>query len=291
MKNKNQVLIIPIIGGLGNQLFQFAAGLYLRKQYGIVPKFLLGRFTVRAVTEVRSCLLGDLVGEDEESKMGWFRFKIITLLSKVKPSILVEEKGIDDSPFARVTKSTRVIIGYFQKQNYVEAVAGEIFNSMSDSPSFGKLLSAKTVNNIAVHIRLGDYASNRAVRRSMGLSAMSYYVNAVKSLQENHEYDNIVIYSDEPERAHSEFVNAFGITIVPIVFSKNKNEFEDLVEISSCKGLVISNSTFSWWAGWLASHLHKCTVIAPRPWWAKPTIADKNLLLESWVVVDREILA
>ena len=69
-----------------------------------------------------------------------------------------------------------------------------------------------------------------------------------------------------------------------------KNEFEDLVEISSCKGLIISNSTFSWWAGWLASHLHKCTVIAPRPWRAKPTIADKNLLLESWVVVDREIL-
>ena len=283
--------MIPIMGGLGNQLFQFAAGLYLRKQYGIVPKFLLGTFTVRAVTTVRSCLLGDLVGADEESKMGLFSFKIITLLSKVKPSILVEEKGINDSPFARITKSTKVIIGYFQKQNYVEAVAGEIFKSMSDSPSFGKLLSAKPVNNIAVHIRLGDYASNRGVRRSVGLSAMSYYVNAVKSLQATHEYDNIVIYSDEPERAHSEFVNAFGATIVPIVFSKNKNEFEDLVEISSCKGLIISNSTFSWWAGWLASHLHKCTVIAPRPWMAKPTIADKNLLLESWVVVDREILA
>jgi len=291
MKSKNRVLIIPIMGGLGNQLFQYAAGLYLRKYYGIVPKFLLGRCKVRTVVPVRSCLIGELVGEDEDSKIGWLYFIIIDLLSKVKSSILVEEKGADDFPFTRVTKSTKAITGYFQKQNYVEAVAGEIFRSMSDSSSFGKLLSAKTVNNIAVHIRLGDYASNRGVRRSMGLSAMSYYVNGVKSLQATYKYDNIVIYSDEPERAHAEFVNAFGATIVPIVFSKNKSELEDLMEMSSCKGLVISNSTFSWWAGWLASNLRKCTVIAPRPWRAKPTIADKSLLLESWVVVDREMIS
>ena len=53
--------------------------------------------------------------------------------------------------------------------------------------------------------------------------------------------------------------------------------------------IVISNSTFSWWAAWIGSQLHECNVIAPRPWFATPTAADVNLLPVEWTVLDREL--
>ena len=160
---------------------------------------------------------------------------------------------------------------------------------MSTSSLFNKVVSAPTQNNIAVHIRLGDYASKPTTKRAHGLSEIAYFVNAVRILQSKRDYDNIVIYSDEAQTAYAEFVNVFGTSSIPITVSSGTNEYEDLAGISSSKGIVISNSTFSWWAAWIGTHLRNSTVIAPRPWFSKPSAADEHLLLESWIVLDREI--
>ena len=67
------------------------------------------------------------------------------------------------------------------------------------------------------------------------------------------------------------------------------SELEDLAGMSASRGIVISNSTFSWWAAWIGTQLHECNVVAPRPWFATPSAADDNLLPDGWTVLDREL--
>jgi hypothetical protein len=160
---------------------------------------------------------------------------------------------------------------------------------MSNSAIFKDILLASPVNNIAVHIRFGDYLFDAQTKRVHGLSAMSYYVDSVKILQTTHKYDQIVVYSDNPQRAYSDFSRALGSSEIPITMIENSSEYEDLAGMASSKGLVISNSSFSWWAAWIGTQLHGCNVVAPRPWFANPTAADHNLLPKGWIVLDREL--
>ena len=286
--HNNQKLTIPLMGGLGNQLFQYAAGVNSQVYSSKKPEFLVSNKKVFNNTQ-RKFMLGDLINKDEVMYLGRLKFILLILLTKIKASVWIQEKNEGDFPLERVTGRTRILVGYFQKRIYVEPVASEILNAMSNSSLFKKVVSTPTKNDIAVHIRLGDYVSEPAAKRSHGLSNIEYFVRAVALLQAKHDYNKVVIYSDDSQAAYTEFVNAFGRSKIPIIISSGTNEYEDLAGISSSKGIVISNSTFSWWAAWIGTHLHDCVVIAPRPWFSKPSKADDHLLLDSWIVIDREI--
>ena len=234
-------------------------------------------------------MLGDLLKKTEISRHGRLYIALIRLISIVHPAIWISEKDLSDFPLTSINRRTKVLLGYFQRFVYVDAVSQEIIDAMSKSTIFKAIFSSPQQNSIAVHIRFGDYLTNKETKRFHGLSAMSYYVEAVKRLQATHHYDKIMIFSDDRQRAIAEFTNEYGLEDLRVSASHGENEYEDLAEISSCKGIVISNSTFSWWAGWIGTQLHECNVVAPRPWFATPSAADDNLLPGGWTVLNREL--
>lgn len=288
MLRRNRRICIPLMGGLGNQLFQFSVGIYIQKFMAMTPKFSSNALNV-GIDTPRDFMLGDLICKDSTCTHSRLFLAISKILSFLVPAVWVSERDFADLPLSRVGKRTRVLLGYFQRSIYIDSVASEILEEMSNSDAFGKVVAAPTVNDIAVHIRFGDYLSNPQTKRVHGLTAMSYYVEAVVNLLSTTSYNKIVIYSDEPKMAHSEFSRAFGPSQIPIVMSCNSTEYEDLAGMSSSKGLVISNSSFSWWAAWIGTQLHDCNVVAPRPWFATPSAADDNLLLDRWTVINREL--
>lgn len=288
MPDKKHAVIIPLMGGLGNQLFQFVAGLHLHRHSSPHVKFSLSGLLDSRNTS-RTYMLGDLLKKNDFTSRGRLFFAILRLLSFVHPKIWVSERDLQDFPIDRVSHQTRVLFGYFQRCVYVDDVAEAIIESLSQSNRFSALITVPQKNEIAVHIRFGDYLKSPETKRVHGLSAMSYYVHAVRLLLSNHEFDKIVIYSDDLQKAYSDFSDAFGPTSIPVIACTSSSELEDLAGMSSSKGIVISNSTFSWWAGWLGSRLRDCTVIAPRPWFALPSEADDNLLPGTWTVLDREL--
>lgn len=288
MRSKKREITIPLMGGLGNQLFQFAAGNFVQKYHSRFPKFFIGSLSSSKNTP-RVFMLGDLLDSDKKSQRKRIYFAACRVLSLIKPAIWVSERGFEDFPISRIANNTKVLLGYFQRSIYVDSVAPEILQSFSNSVTFKDLLQSPSKNNISVHIRFGDYMTNPQTKSVHGLTAMSYYVNAVNTLQITHEYDKIVVYSDDPDLAYDEFCSALGSSKVPIVLSNNSSEYEDLSNMASSKGIVISNSTFPWWAAWIGTQLHDCNVVAPRPWFATPSAADNNLLPDGWTVLDREL--
>ena len=55
--------------------------------------------------------------------------------------------------------------------------------------------------------------------------------------------------------------------------------------MSLSQGLIMSNSSFSWWAGWLMRQRDQSArVIAPRPWFATGESAA-DLLYEDWITI------
>jgi hypothetical protein len=288
MPDEKRTVIIPLMGGLGNQLFQFAAGLYTKKFSNKDVRFSLDGLTI-AKNTARSYMLGDLLKQSDLTVRGRFLLAIFRLCSFVLPSIWVSEREPNDTPLARITNSTKVLIGYFQRHDYVDSVAAEIIQSLTHSNTFRSLVLAPTHNDLAVHLRFGDYLTSPDAKSFHGLTAMSYYIDGVNYLLSVNSFDRVVIYSDDPSKAYSDFTQAFGSSEIPIVLSAHSGEIEELASMSSSKGLVISNSTFSWWAAWIGTHLHECSVVAPRPWFATPSAADDNLLSNRWTVLDREL--
>lgn len=288
MATLNRTIIIPLMGGLGNQLFQFAAGLHLRKFSSKHVKFSPSGLLIAKNTP-RSFMLGDLPKKSDLTLRGRFSIAILKIASLVFPTIWVSERDLHDFPLSRVTKATKVLFGYFQRHDYVDSVSTELIRAMSQSNTFRPLVSQTEKNDIAVHIRFGDYLSNSETKKFHGLSAMTYFVNAVNHLQSRHKFDRIVIYSDDLCKAHSDFTEAFGPSEIPVVAEESLSELDDLAGMSASRGIVISNSTFSWWAAWIGTQLHDCSVVAPRPWFATPTAADHNLLPNGWTVLDREL--
>ena len=288
MRAENRSIYVPLIGGLGNQLFQFSAGIFLKKFMRRGPKFTENFLNLRGNTP-RVFMLGDLIDDESKCEVNRLFFVGVKFLSLIVPSIWVSEGGSGDFPMSRVDTKTKVLSGYFQRFDYVDSVAAELLDAMSRSTIFQDILRVPPVNKIAVHIRYGDFLTNARTKHFHGLSAMSYYVQSVKILQSTHRYDGIFVYSDNPQRAYLDFSHAFGSSETPIIMVESSSVYEDLAGMASSKGLVISNSSFSWWAAWIGSQLHECNVVAPRPWFANPTAADDNLLPNKWTVLDREL--
>ena len=280
---------IAFMGGLGNQLFQYAFGLYLTKHFNLKVLYSDFGLSVKGNTE-RRYMLGDLATITPKKAFAQLQIVLIRLLSYLFSSLIIFESGPSDSPETRIRKSSKLLFGYFQNCRFADAVKAELLSEFKKSELFAAVIPKTPKDEIAVHMRYGDYAKNITTKQTHGLTATSYYVHAVQLLLKSEKnYKKIVIYSDESEHALAEFTEAFGKFEIPVVASEFSSEYDDLREMASSSGIVISNSSFSWWAGWIGSNCIGSTVIAPFPWLANPTAYDEKLIPSNWVVIEREL--
>jgi len=280
---------ITFMGGLGNQLFQYSFGRYLTKHFNLKVLYSDFGLSVKGNTE-RRYMLGDLVAVRPKKAFTRLQIVLIRLLSYLFSSLIIFESGPLDSPETRIRKSSKLLFGYFQNYRFADSVKAELLNGFKKSELFADIVPSSARHEIAVHMRYGDYAKNTTAKQTHGLTATSYYVHAVQLLLESEKnYKKIVIYSDEPEHALTEFSKAYGKFEIPVVASEFSSEYDDLREMAGSSGIVISNSSFSWWAAWIGSNCIGSTVIAPFPWLAKPSAYDEKLIPSNWVVIEREL--
>jgi len=290
-------IVILLRGGLGNQLFQLAAGIYVKDVLGREVRFsdiyLRGsplKYRFFGITP-RRMLIGDLLRQNEYEEISIIKFVGLRFMRLMHKSFWTTEGDHNDtnSLLQRASICSRVLDGYFQDMLLTMQVREQILARFRLSTEFRNVILGKSRNVIAVHIRFGDYVSNRSAKQMHGFTEPSYFQNGI-SLLENRDNDlKIEVYSDDIFRART-FFSEFPIeTQLRLEFQESQSEISDMAKLSSAESLVICNSTFSWWAAWFASNLNNAKVVIPIPWLASPSNLDARLTSINWHVLKREI--
>jgi hypothetical protein len=292
------MVISHLIGGLGNQMFQYAAGraISLRLQtplrldtvdfrrYGLHQGFELERvFNIPAevaqATDVRRTLRWQswprirlLVSR---AGMAWIRNKALI----IEPSFSYWQ-GIRDLP------DDCYLVGYWQTEKYFLEAAETIRKDFSfDLPvnEINAALMRKITgsSSVALHVRRGDYVSSPNAAETYSLCSLDYYRSAIKYIANHVEHPNFFIFSDDiawaKENLHMDFPHQY------IDHNAGADSYMDMRLMSLCKHNIIANSSFSWWSAWLNANRTKI-VIAPERWFANG-VAVHDLLPDSWVTL------
>jgi hypothetical protein len=130
----------------------------------------------------------------------------------------------------------------------------------------------------AVHIRRGDYVSHPRTRRRLGLCTADYFAEAVHGMEAALP---VRLVSDDPDWCEQ--------VLVPLLPADTRvvrggSAMSDFALLRQARQIVVSNSTFSWWAAVLGQAK---TVVAPTPWFNDPDVKAKNLAQPQWTFRDK----
>ena len=290
-------VVIRQNSGLGNQLFQYAAGLYYSKRYQArmemardVPKhrqshgyprpFLLSHFSISS--PVRALTL----------------FERLLFSPRWDASAVRRALGIQGfaEPFERrftflkdvpLERGTGVLYlwGFWQTYRIVEEVADQARREFSfREPPRGKNLEVlERIRQcrcpISLHVRRGDYTL--AAEGQIALP-MDYYSRAISICRERFGNPTFFVFSDDMPFARD------NLPLADAVFVDHNDSFsshEDLRLMSSCHHHIIANSSFSWWGAWMNARRDK-TVLAPKHWYLRADSYYPELLPPTWILLD-----
>jgi len=308
--DSNPEILVSLTGGLGNQLFQLAAGLYKGQLSPLKIEWDLGkpRKNSQGFPEIKSFKLPAIIGFDNIRKNSWIYSKAFGYLLRTgfSPSKLERNQLYKTtSKFAgqvlfffrfRVYRKLHIsndigysdfdmqkrshLIGYFQ--SYVWTQRKEVFEflknlSIGDFPEYRKFIELSNIEKpLVVHIRLTDYLEEGLI----GIPSFKYYENAIGNQLKSGRYNKIWAFSDDPAQAANwlKGLDSNLIRWIPKIGDSDLNSFE-LMRLGH--GYVIANSTFSWWAARL-SHSSNPIVIYPKPWFRSMKEPNK-LMPPEWL--------
>ena len=274
------MVIIQFLGGLGNQMFEYALYYSFHKK-GLNTKIDLSAFEKESTHNGYEL---ERVFAVKGKYCSVIEKRCIKAISKVLHILFghpYKEKTQDQYVYNAKVSSIRFgfLKGYWQTEKYFLGVENDIrkkftFPALEDAQNIAIAEKIKSTNSVSLHIRRGDYLTDG---RDFGLS-LGYYQQAIKHINENGQEPVFFIFSDNIEWAKENIKNTPAFYID---WNKNENSYIDMQLMSLCKHNIIANSSFSWWGAWLNQNKNKI-VITPEKWMphTKSTI---DLLNNSWI--------
>ena len=257
-------------GGLGNQLFIWAAGFSLAERVGgtlslddgLIPKLNRNRRLDRRKFE-----------------LDYFNIRRSRLpLSSRRSMGEFFEEGFDyDSRFAAIDSSV-VLHGYFQSWRYMEGQQQRIREFLIANARYSKSLDSvrKELGNdpwVGVHVRRGDYLRVGV----LNIVGREYYAKAIPAAREQSGAERFVVFSDDIGLAReivpgaSHYIGAGNL----------QSPSDTLMLLAKSNAFVGANSSFSWWAAFLNQNSNAFRVF-PKQWFSDRSISCPDLLAEDW---------
>jgi len=290
------MILTDINGGLGNQMFQYAAARSLSLFHNTDLKINTGIDSENKLPEgliVRPFGLNyfnlNLIQASEKEINSFSKPSFLNrLIRKLKPNY---EREIYHEPFfhfdpAFYKASGHVYLkGLRQSEKYFLRYSEYIRNDFR-FPENESIMSHPIVNEIkssssvSVHIRRGDYLA-KISQEVLGLLPLDYYAVATETVHLKVSDPHYYIFSDDINWV-KENINIPNASYVSGAISKT--HFEDLYLMSQCKHNIIANSSFSWWGAWLNNNPEKI-VIAPKNWFNKGPKDTYDLYPDGWIKI------
>jgi len=258
-----------MIGGIGNQMFQYALFRRLKNMYDDVyyesfyakPHHngfeLENTFNIIQNPLIDKTVLDKLIRFQENT---WPHFN---------PEILNKKDGT-------YLCGNWQNIGYFPEESILRNELS--FKQELDEKNKDILKEIKETNSISIHARRGDFLHD-------GLNHFfpdwfNYYGLAVSYIMKNTNKRPIkfFVFSDDIDWCKKNFMIS-----ATYVENKKNDSWKDMMLMSNCKHNIITNSTFSWWGAWLNNNLNKI-VVNPKHWLLNDRATD-NIALKEWIKI------
>lgn len=272
MKAKKIEIILQ--GGIGNQLLQYAYGRSVAQRNNLELILNTYRYGLSIKGETpRNFGLEKLslpVKVISESRLvGSNRYLDLVLRKGILSSYKYE---------GNFESFSLVNWGYWMDSQYADAARDILisdFKFREGLPSEINQLFSEIKNKkvLAIHVRRGDYVTNAGTNKTHGVLPVSYYKNSIAEAKKKSEYDEIWFFTDDPEWVKANF--PFGKII-----KHQHDAIYDIFLMAKAQGMIISNSTFSWWAAWLNNGDQ---VIAPTRWFV--TLENPPMYSQKWKLI------
>ncbi len=293
------MVTIRIKGGLGNQLFQYAAAYSLAKRldqkleldnsfypHQTLRGFKLSHFNVSYfdIASKQSPIV-ELYKRKYLNKA--LRMADIRVLSCGRGKKYLLETHSDIIPeFFNLNKVNVYMDGYYQSEDYFGIYRNDLIkqftpNYTSEKEYEDELFKILNCESVAVHVRRGDFLSAQYDSSSKHyLLNEQYYHNALKYINEHLRYPIFFWFSDDIDWVKQKFEEKDNFRFVSLHTSHA--DIDEMMLMKNCKHIITANSTFSWWASWLNENeeaLHICP--AKR-------YGNVNMIPENWIKIDVE---
>ena len=269
-KFKSKIAVIKFTGGLGNEMFQYSFGEYLKLK-GINVYYDTSSWFFFKDIKLRISKMNIKI-----RRLNFFISALLFLLDKINfPLLIFREKA----PFKSQVFSLNPLVyyvGYWQHISYVEENKNHLqkcFQYRINNSQVTDLISTLSSNSIGIHVRRGDYVNN-PTHETIGIK---YFSDAIKYINNKVQEPYFYIISDDINWCKQN-LNFDNCTFIDF----SNNEFEDFEILKNCQHKIISNSTFSWWAAFLGE-IEGSITICPKKWTNK--IESVSLQIPNWILI------
>lgn len=301
------MIVSRIWAGLGNQLFQYAAGKSLatfhKTTFKMDPRWYSLSIFGETVRRYELDVFNICAEIASEAELQNFPFTTIpklrlarsflprwqTFLQKKKPHSHLRsyrELNFHFDPCFFELPANVYLVGYFQSERYFKQIERQIRKEFTFKipPSLENQLlleKMRATPAVSLHVRRGDYLLNRRIHLHHGLCDFIYYKQAIQEIEKRIVNPHFYVFSDDIP-----WIQANLLIDHPIVFvthNQGVKSYEDLRLMSHCQHHIIANSSFSWWGAWLNPQADKI-VIAPKKW-TNVKLNFSDLIPTGWILL------
>lgn len=292
------MIIAKLIGGLGNQMFQYAAGRRAAvanntelklditgydNQVGITPRvYMLDIFNIHATVATKQEI--KLFNNNSKHRIQRNLYRIMLsffqrhYIRQKAPGFTHEFLTIPDNSY---------IDGYWGSEKYFLDIADTIrkeftLKNKPDKTNSELIRYINNCNSVSVHVRRSDYVKDKRTHDFHGVCGLDYYRKAATLVSKKMHHPVYFVFSDDPVWCKTNLRLNYPITYV--THNLETKDYEDMKLMSMCKHNIIANSSFSWWGAWLNKNPNKI-VIAPKKWFNSKSISTRDLIPNSWLQI------
>ena len=292
-------IIVQIKGGIGNQLFCYAAAKRLavannaelvidsltgfERDSKYNRRYMLNHFNIstRQATSTE-CLM-------PFSRYRRFLLKWISINKPFEVRKYIEQNNndFDERLLYKHIKGRIFLEGYWQSENYFKDIENIIRQDLEiippkDIKNIELAEKIMNTNAVCIHVRWFNSPLSSFLENNIG---KDYYRNAIANLKEKANDFHFYIFSDYPDET-KDFIELPELQYTFINHNKgDENAYADLWLMSLCKHFIIANSTFSWWGAWLSKNQGKIVIAPKKVKEGEGAWGFKGLLPENWILI------
>ncbi|NRD20804.1 alpha-1,2-fucosyltransferase [Winogradskyella eckloniae] len=294
------MVVINLKGGLGNQLFEYAASLAIAKQRNQELKIDIKSFENDPYG--RTFGLNSFNIENKTcSKREVNRFLKLSVFERLTNALKsrnskryysLGDLEVDVS-ILEANPKDQYLNGYFANPTYFNEIRDVLLEKIALKDEFKTDLFKKKIewirqnNFVSVHIRRADYISDKGASQLFETLDRNYYNRCIEHFKSKNETPTkFLFFSDDIPWVRNEFKDLENIYFIEE--RELYKDYYDLMFMAACDHNIIANSTFSWWSAWLNKNPNK-TVLAPRAWYRNQDyqafFEKTKFIPETWILI------